>query len=198
MSALARRFPRLRPRRGGARLAFTLFEVLLATMLFGLALMVMAWTYISILQSLEAVKLDHALNEELRWLRERILSEGEREALEKGGVVRTLDLGEARWNVAISPTGVADLFQIELAVEIGEGDKRLQKSMTLQVLRPTWSEAVERGKIIEAAKTQIEANRREQGVASSTRSSGARGTGGSGAGAGGGGGGGGSRNGGRR
>lgn len=164
----------IRTRRGGAarrgmRAAFTLLEVLLASIVFGLSLMVMAWTYIGILQSLDAVKIDHALTEELRWLRERVLSEGDREALEKGGAVRTLDLGDARWNVAIVPTGVADVFQIQLAVEVGEGEKRHQKAETLHVLRPTWSEAVERGKIIEDVKRQIEATRREQGVASSAR-----------------------------
>lgn len=162
-----------RRRRGG----FTLLEVLLASSLFAITLLSFAGIYIGILNSLEAVKLDHALTEELRWLRERVLSEGDRDALEKGGSVQTLDLGAATWRVGISPTGVADLFQIELSVEVGEGDKRHQKTDTLQVLRPTWSDAVERGKIIEAAKTQIEAGRRDKGTASAERSSGARGGG---------------------
>lgn len=157
---------------GRARRGFTLLEVLIAVALFAVAIAVLASSYINILQSLEAVKLDHALNEELRWLRERVLSEGDREALEKGGSVKTLDFGDASWSVVISPTNVADLFVVELAVEIGADEKsRKQKSATMHVLRPTWSEPVERGKIIEAVKTQIEADHRARGVVSSARRS---------------------------
>lgn len=160
-----------RRRRGG----FTLLEVLFATALFAVAIMFLASSYLGILQSLEAVKLDHALNEELRWLRERVLSEPDREALEKGGEVPTLDFGAARWSVAISPTDVADLFVVELSVELGAKDKdRKQKTSTMQVLRPTWSEAVERGKIIEAVKTRIEEDRRAKGVQSAARPGGRR------------------------
>lgn len=152
------------------RTGFTLLEVLLAVALFAIALMMLASAYIGILQSLEAVKMDHALNEELRWLRERVLSEGDREALEKGGEVKTLDLGGVRWSVAIGPSNVADLFQVELNVELGDSEaSRRRKSETMFVLRPSWSEAVERGKIIEGVKTQIEAGRREKGVQSSAR-----------------------------
>ena len=147
---------------------FTLLEVLLAVALFALAVMVLAASYINIIQGLESVKTDHAFEQEVRWIREQVLQEPDLKVLEKGGQAQTLDFGPARWDVAVQSTTVPDLFVVQLHVVLG-ADKSggREWSESFQALRPSWSDPTDRGNLIAAAKKAILEDRQRRGIASS-------------------------------
>ena len=145
--------------------AFTLLEVLLALALFALSVSVLAAAYLNIIQGLESVKTDHGFEQEVRFVREQVMLEPDLKILEKGGETKTLDYGPVRWDVAVQATGVADLFQVQLHVVLGDAQgKQREQTETFQVLRPSWSDPVERDKLRADAKKRIEDDRLHQGV----------------------------------
>lgn len=152
--------------------AFTLLEVLLALALFAGAVVVLASSYLNIITSLEAVKTDRAFDQQVRWVRDQVLQEPDLKLLEKGGELRTPDAGVVRWQASVTPALVADLFAVELRVEMTaekSGKSTLREhTERLTVLRPSWSEPVERSKLFEEAKQRIEEERQRRGVISET------------------------------
>jgi general secretion pathway protein I len=150
---------------------FTLLEVLLAFALFALAVVVLASSYLNIITSLEAVKTDRAFEQEVRWVREQALQMADRKELEKGGELATPENGVVRWQAEVFPSVVPDLFSVELHVELAgkEGKQETREhNERLTVLRPSWSDPVERGKLLEDAKQRIEEDRRRRGVVPET------------------------------
>jgi len=147
------------------RRAFTLLEVLLALALFALAVAVLAASYLNIIQGLESVKTDHAFEQEVSFVRQQVMLEPDLKILEKGGEAKTLDFGPVRWEVAVRATAVADLFQVQLHVVLGDArSKPREQTETFQLLRPSWSDPVERDKLRAEAKKRIEEDRRRQGI----------------------------------
>lgn len=149
---------------------FTLLEVLLALAIFSIAVVVLASAYLNIIEGLESVKTDREFEQETRWVRELVLREADRAETEKGGEARTAGGAAVRWTARIAPAAVADLFTVELHVELERDGKRRVQDERLSVLRPSWSEPVERGKLFEAAKQRIEVDRRQRGVVEERRS----------------------------
>lgn len=168
MNALASVLSRRGERTGG----FSLLEVLLALALFALATMVLAGAYINVLNGLEGVKSDQALEQEMRWLRERVVMLTERAELERGGEIPTPDFGVAEWHATVTPSPtLADLFLVELTVSLGDGSlERPRRELTerMWVLRPQWSEPLEREKLRGEARNRIEEDRRHRGVLSAS------------------------------
>jgi general secretion pathway protein I len=139
-----------RGREAGGRGAFTLVEVLLALALFAMAVVVLAASYINVLNALESVKVDQALEQELALVRSRVLQEPDLDEIEKGGEVPTPTHGVARWEAQVSPTAVADLFRVDVRVELeGSGEETAPRTVdqTLYLLRADWSEPVERDEL---------------------------------------------------
>lgn len=162
-------------RRATSRGGFTLLEVLLAFALFAVAVVVLASSYLNIVTSLEAVKTDRTLDQEARWVREQVLMEADRKVVEQGGELRTPENAVVRWQASVFPAALADLFTVQLHLEM-VGDKKGQQELRehterLTVLRPSWSEPVERAKLFEEAKQRIEEDRRRSGGPAGTSSS---------------------------
>ena len=148
--------------------AFTLLEVLLSVALFAIAVVMLAGAYVNVLDSVESVRSDRAFEQELRWIREKVLLEPDLDKVEEGDETPTPDFGNARWEVTVEPTGVADLFLISLHVEMeGNDDEPLREANEqFMVLRPGWSEPLERDKLRNEARSRIEEARRFHGVLS--------------------------------
>ena len=142
------------PRRGG----FTLLEVLVALCIFAMVAVVMASSYLNILNSYEAVSRGTRINEDFAFARSLVLNEPDRTKLENGGEFDTAGGGRARWSVEIESSTVPDVFRVAFSCEISDGHSLQppKQSQTFMLLRPTWSiDVAERDKLREEAKTRI-------------------------------------------
>ncbi|TVR50723.1 MAG: prepilin-type N-terminal cleavage/methylation domain-containing protein [Puniceicoccaceae bacterium] len=136
---------------------FTLMEVLVAVALFTFAVTVFAAAYINVLTGLERVKADHILERELAWVRQQLLVEGSREEVERGGDIATAQLGQAVWRATVEETEVADLFRVELEIELadpGVGRSAVHRQR-LHLLRPGWSDPAERDRLRAATRERL-------------------------------------------
>lgn len=149
-------------RRGSA--AFTLIEVLLALALFAIAVVVLAASYINVLFGLEAVRADRVLEQEMSFVRSVILTAPDLDTIEEGGELPTGAMGYAYWEAELEPTQIADLFVVRVSVVLqGTGDDE-ERSLTerLVVLRPAWSEPVDREELRAESMQRLEEVRRNR------------------------------------
>lgn len=156
--------------RRSRRAAFTLLEVLLALAIFAAAVVVLTTSYLNIIEGMAAVRIDREFEQEVRWVREQVLLQADLKELEKGGEIKTPAGATLSWTSTAQPAAVADLFTVDLSVEMtAEKEKKRTYHERLSVLRPSWSEPVERGKLFEEAKQRIEDDRRRRGVVAEKR-----------------------------
>ena len=153
-----------------ASCGFTLLETLLALALFSLAVVVLASAYLNIVGALASVQADREFEQEVRWVREQALLQPDLEELEKGGELKTPAVRTLRWSAEVEPGAIADLFTIDLSVEMAaEKGAAREYRERLTVLRPSWSEPVDRAKLSEDLKRRIEEDRRNRGIVAEKR-----------------------------
>ena len=136
---------------------FTLLEVLVALAIFAMAAVVLGATYVNALNAYEAATRRNEYGEDLRFVRSAVLAEPDRDKVEEGG---QLDLGgnkRARWQADVASTGTADLFAVTWTCEITDPvrPQPYRVTQTFMLLRPTWSDPVERSQLLEQAKEVI-------------------------------------------
>jgi prepilin-type N-terminal cleavage/methylation domain-containing protein len=137
---------------------FTLVEVLVALAIFAFCAIVLGSAYVNILTSYDAASRNAAVNEDLAFARQLVLTEPDRTKLERGGEFDSAGGRRVRWSVQIESTTTADLFTVTFTCEIetpgGGGPSKADQTFTL--LRPTWSvDTAERDKLREEARTRI-------------------------------------------
>ena len=148
--------PRItKPPRG---VAFTLLEVLISMTIFAMAAVMLATSYLNVLNSYEVVSRGVQINEDFAFARQQVLNESDRKKIEEGGEFETAGGRRAKWSAEIESTAVADVFRVTFTCEIAdptrpEPERQVQSFV---VLRPTWViDTAERGKLKEDAKTRI-------------------------------------------
>lgn len=137
--------------------AFTLLEVLVALAIFALAAVVLGATYVNALNAYEAATRRNEYDGDLRLVRAAVLTEPDRDKVEEGGDV---DLGgnkRARWQAEIAATNTVDLFSVTWTCEITDPARRepYRVTQTFLLLRPTWSDPVERSTLLDQVKQRI-------------------------------------------
>jgi general secretion pathway protein I len=144
-------------RRGGRRAGFTLLEVLVALAIFAMAAVVLGATYVNALNAYEAATRRNEYDEDLRFVRAAMLAEPDRDKVEEGGQLNLGGSKRARWQADIASTGTADLFAVTWTCEITDPARPqpYRVTQTLMLLRPTWSDPVERSQLLEQAKETI-------------------------------------------
>jgi general secretion pathway protein I len=136
---------------------FTLIEVLVALAIFAMAAVVLGATYVNALNAYQAAGRRNEYDADLRFVRAALLTEADRDKAEGGG---DLDLGgskRAHWQADIAPTDTVDLFSVTWSCEIVDParSKPYHASETFLLLRPTWSDPVERTKLLDLVKQRI-------------------------------------------
>ncbi|WP_218938672.1 prepilin-type N-terminal cleavage/methylation domain-containing protein [Oleiharenicola lentus] len=144
--------PASRPRRG-----FTLIEVLVSLAIFALAAVVLSVAYLNILGSYRTLGAEQQLEEHWKLLRTVVLSEAEKEKVEEGGRVGLPDGRTLTWKALIEPTDIADLFRLTIEADApgGNGTETWQRTQTIYLLRPAWSEPGERDRLREQTRQRM-------------------------------------------
>ncbi len=138
--------------------AFTLLEVLVALTIFAMAAVMLASSYLNVLNSYEAVSRGVQINEDFAFARQLVLNEPDRKKVEEGGEFETAGGRRAKWSATIEMSTVADVYKVTFTCEIADPTRPEPESQTqaFLLLRPTWvDDPGERGKLKEDAKTRI-------------------------------------------
>lgn len=145
-------------RRAGSTRGFSLIEVVIAIAVAGIAFFVLTETFFNVLLTLDALETESDYQKDVRFVRRQVIQIADRDELEDGGEITTLDLGEAAWEVELLETGIVDLFQADLRIEFEnpEGEP-FEYRETLYLLRPTWSDPIESSAILSEVRDRIEA-----------------------------------------
>ncbi len=125
--------------------------------IFALAAVVMGATYVNALNAYEAASRQNGYEQDLRFVRTAVLTDADRDKVEEGG---DLDLGDnkrAHWDADITPTNTADLFSVTWTCTITDPKhpQPYKVTQTFLLLRPTWSDPVERSQLMQQAKDEI-------------------------------------------
>lgn len=144
--------------------AFSLLEVVVAVAIAGIAFFALTQTFFNILLTLDDLESESDIQKDIRFVRRQVIQIQERETLEEGGEVATLDLGTAEWTIELEETTVVDLFRMDLMVEFEnpEGDEPINYNELLFLLRPTWSDPIDSSEILAEAKDRIEEQARDR------------------------------------
>jgi prepilin-type N-terminal cleavage/methylation domain-containing protein len=141
-----------RPSGGG----FSLIEVVIAIAIAGIAFFVLTQTFFNVLLTLEGLESESDHQKDVRFVRRQIIQIAERDELEEGGEITTLDLGEAQWMAEIEETDIVDLFKLRLEIEFENPDgEPIPYDEILYLMRPTWSDPIESSAILEEVKDAI-------------------------------------------
>lgn len=146
------------PRRQRVSAGFTLLEVLAALAIFAFCAVVLAATYLNILNSYDIVSRNAVVGEDVAFARQIVLSEPDRTKLEQGGEFDTAGGRRAHWSVEITSTLMPDLFNVAFTCEIADPGRPTpdKTTQTFTLLRPTWSiDTAERDKLRQEAQTRI-------------------------------------------
>jgi prepilin-type N-terminal cleavage/methylation domain-containing protein len=139
-------------------IAFTLIEVLVASAIFGMAVLYLMSTFVNAVTARQRSVSDDALNADIQAVRMQLLLEPNLEDAEDGGEYPTLNHGEASWQAVIQPTNIVDLFDVELSIQFSEPPEGRTAGYRerLYLLRPTWSEGDERTDLLEDKREALE------------------------------------------
>ncbi|MEX0331347.1 MAG: PilW family protein [Puniceicoccaceae bacterium] len=135
---------------------FSLIEVVIAVSLAGIAFFVLTQTFFNVLLTLESLESQSDYQKDVRFVRREIIQIADRDDLEQGGEITTLDLGQASWLVEIEETEIVDLFKVMLEIEFEnpEGEP-IEYQEVLYLMRPTWSDPIESSAILSEVRDAI-------------------------------------------
>ncbi len=139
------------------RNGFSLIEVVIAISIAGISFFLLTETFFNILLTLDSLEAQSDYQKDVRFVRREIIQIADREELEDGGEITTLDLGEATWEVELEETEIVDLFKVDLWIEFEnpEGEP-FEYRENLFLLRPTWSDPIESSAILADVRDRIE------------------------------------------
>lgn len=144
--------------------AFSLIETVIAVAIAGIAFFVLTETFFNVLLTLEDLETKADNQKDLRFVRSQVIRIADRDEVEEGGTITTLGLGEADWDAEIEETETVDLFRLFLEIEFEnpDGEEPIRHAETLTLLRPTWSDAIERSSLLEDVRRDIEDEQRRR------------------------------------
>ena len=142
-------------------IGFTIVEVTIALAIFSIAVVMLTQSFVNTLLSLDSIESEASILSDVRFVRAQALIVADREEFEEGGEVITLSSGSAIWYATIESTTVSDLFNVLLIIEMESPDNGEIEvyEQELFLLRPTWSDPVERSELIAENRDRLHSNR---------------------------------------
>lgn len=139
------------------RRGFTLVEVLAALAIFALAAIVLGAAYVNVLLGYQHAEQATKVDADVEFAREILFRLADLDTVEKGGEFETADGRRVAWIATVSPTEIADLFEVEFEVKVDGGlnGKDLTETEHFRLLRPTWSKDDEREKLRQESRERI-------------------------------------------
>lgn len=136
---------------------FTFLEVLVALGIFALTGLVLASAYLNVLSAQHAALQRDASAADRRLVREALCAEPAREKVTVWHQLELPDERQARWRATVTPTTVADLFEITVEIELpaSEDRKEITITETSRLLRPTWSQPADRETLRAEARSRL-------------------------------------------
>lgn len=152
------------PRHNRARRGLTLIEVLVAIMIVGMAVTVLASGYANVLLGYRAVEDTSETSPDLAFARYQLLQAKTREDAEKAGDTTRPNGEPLRWQATLEVTEVPDVFRVKLAVELGRKapEQPLKIEQEFWVFQPSWSQADESSRVRDEFRKRIEDGRAAQ------------------------------------
>jgi prepilin-type N-terminal cleavage/methylation domain-containing protein len=146
--------PKFRRRRNEG--GFTFLEVIVALAIFALSGVVLASAYINVLGAQQAALRRDANVADLRLVHQALAVEPALDKVIKWNELELPDDRRGRWKATVTPTTVADLFDVVLEIELTDDKGQSLPPLTenLRMLRPTWSQPADR----EALRVQARSN----------------------------------------
>lgn len=144
-------------RRPSSVRGFTFLEVIVALALFALTGLALASAYLNVLEARQAALRRDTHAADLRLVRAAL---GAEPSLDKATTWNELPLPggrTARWRAVVTPTSVADLFDVALEVDLTDerGNSLPAIGERLRLLRPTWSVPAEREELRTQARSRL-------------------------------------------
>ncbi len=136
---------------------FTLIEVLVAMVIFTTAITVLAEAYLNTIQAFQGQPEKTLVEQDLAFVRQRVLRAPDFETLERGGDIETFEAGMATWEAEYEETNVIDLFKVTIEIELGERDEVYIQELYL--LRPGWSDPADRETLLNDKTSDLESAR---------------------------------------
>ncbi|MDB6167464.1 MAG: prepilin-type cleavage/methylation protein [Verrucomicrobia bacterium] len=139
------------------RRGFTLLEVMVSLAIFAMGAIVLGAAYVNVLNAYETAQKGNQVDQDVRFARSLLLAEPDRDKAERGGDFDAGDGRRVQWHATIETTLIADLFQVTFVCEAGGTGGGAQPAVTetFTIMRPTWADPVENGKLRQAALDRI-------------------------------------------
>lgn len=139
------------------RRGFTLVEVVISLGILSLAGVVLATGFASFLHSYDLANRRNSRAGDIALVRAALLAEAQLETVESWNDLTLPGDTRARWRATVTPTQLADLFQVACEVELTNPREPGTFTMTLNLtlLRPTWSQPDERETLRAASRDRL-------------------------------------------
>ena len=124
------------------RRGFTVLEVLVALSIFAYASVTLVSGYLNVLNGYARARELMQSDQDIKFARAALLAQPDHDLATAGANFTTVDGRQVDWAATITPTNVANLFEVEFEVTVTPVDGAAVTTVeTFRVLRPTWSTA---------------------------------------------------------
>lgn len=136
---------------------FTLLEVLIALLIFTIAAVGLGTAYVNVLRGYEVAAQAVQVDEEAKFARAQLLAEPDVEKAKTGADFESTDGRKVVWSSTIEATELPDLFTVTFVCETSGPmlKEPVKTTQVFRVLRPTWSQAADRGVLRQAVQDRI-------------------------------------------
>jgi type II secretory pathway component PulJ len=143
----------------------SLIEVIIALAIFSGVVAMLSQAVVVAIHAMDTLGEDNRREQEFRFAVRQILQVAERDVIEDGGDIKTLDSGNIHWEAEVEETDILDLFSLHVTLEWEEVQtdtygESFTREQTFYVLRPDWSYADERSTLLEDKTRDLESSRR--------------------------------------